>query len=64
MNKKDYTYTLHWSAEDEEWVALCPSFHSLSWLDASPSKAVGGILNLVEDTLRSMELDGDTPPRA
>jgi hypothetical protein len=27
-----YAYVVHWSAEDQEFVATCPAFPSLSWL--------------------------------
>jgi hypothetical protein len=34
-----YTYRVTWSAEDDEYVATCPEFGSLSWLAATQEDA-------------------------
>jgi hypothetical protein len=44
-----YTYRVEWSAEDNEWVGLCPELPALSWLDPDKSKALAGITRLVQD---------------
>lgn len=33
VNHKHYTYRVTWSEEDQEYVALCAEFPSLSFLD-------------------------------
>ena len=57
-----YSYRLTWSEEDEEHVGLCVEFPSLSWLDSSPEKALVGIRNLVQATLRELAKSGEKPP--
>ena len=57
-----YSYRVLWSEEDQEYVGLCVEFHSLSWLDKSPAKALTGILKLVNSTVAEMRKSGDTPP--
>ena len=49
-----YTYRVMWSEEDEEHVALCAEFPSLSWLAESPGDALKGITKLVADVLKDM----------
>lgn len=50
-----YTYRVSWSAEDEEFVATCLEFPSLSWLAASQVEALEGLEDLLRDTLTDME---------
>lgn len=57
-----YTYRVVWSEEDGEFVGLCAEFPSLSWLDASRDKALGGVVRLVRDTVADMEGNHETPP--
>lgn len=57
-----YTYRLTWSEEDREHVGLCAEFPSLSWLDSSPEKALGGIRKLVRAALKEMTESGEEPP--
>ena len=57
-----YTYRLTWSEEDQEYVGLCAEFAGLSWLDASPEKALTGIRRLVRDTVADMQESGEEPP--
>jgi predicted HicB family RNase H-like nuclease len=57
-----YTYRLTWSEEDQEQVGLCAEFPSLSWLAATPEKALAGIRRLVKDALSDMEKGGDIAP--
>lgn len=46
-----YTYRVEWSADDNEWVGLCPELPTLSWLDPDKSKALAGIERLVRDVV-------------
>lgn len=54
MYSKQYTYSVTWSAEDNEYLGLCTEFPSLSWLDAEESKAFSGIVNLVAEVITDM----------
>ena len=44
------TYTVQWSEEDREYVAICSAYPSLSYLSRSPDKAFRGIRSLVRRT--------------
>ena len=57
-----YTYRIMWSVEDEEHVALCAEFPSLSWLAATPQEALAGMQELVRDVVADMQASGETPP--
>ncbi|MCY3817325.1 MAG: toxin-antitoxin system HicB family antitoxin [Gammaproteobacteria bacterium] len=57
-----YTYRLTWSPEDQEHVALCVEFPSLSWLANSPQAALAGIRKLVHEVLSDMQAAGESPP--
>jgi hypothetical protein len=38
-----------WSDEDGEFVATVEQFPSLSWLDATPTGALNGLVQLIDD---------------
>jgi predicted HicB family RNase H-like nuclease len=57
-----YTYRVTWSEEDEEYVALCAEFPSLSWLAAEPEAALRGIRLVVAEVVADMRTAGETPP--
>ena len=57
-----YTYRVTWSEEDEEYVALCAEFPSLSWLAAEPEAALRGIRLVVAEVVADMRTSGETPP--
>ncbi|NGX17009.1 type II toxin-antitoxin system HicB family antitoxin [Wenzhouxiangella sp. XN24] len=57
-----YTYRVSWSDEDHEFVATCAEFQALSWLDAAPERALGGIRKLVQDSVADMERSGEPLP--
>lgn len=46
-----------WSEEDQEWVGLCSTFPSLSWLDEDKVKALSGIMRLVADVIDDLDDD-------
>jgi len=55
--KKDYTFRVIWSDEDEEFVGLCDAFPSLSWLAPTREEALQGIQLLVKSiTVESRSL--------
>ena len=41
------TFDVFWSKEDNEYVAVCPAFPSLSFLASTRDKALQGIKELV-----------------
>lgn len=57
-----YTYRITWSEEDKEYVGLCIEFPSLSWLEESAELALKGIRKIVEDVIKDMESNGESPP--
>lgn len=57
-----YTYRLTWSEEDQEHVGLCAEFPSLSWLAATPEKALAGIRKLAKETLADLAANGEPQP--
>lgn len=57
-----YTYRVSWSEEDQEYVASCAEFPSLSWLDTSPEKALSGVRKVVVEVVGDMKKAGETVP--
>lgn len=57
-----YTFRVLWSEEDQEFVALCAEFPSLSWLASTREAALAGIVKSVRHTVRDMEAGGESPP--
>lgn len=57
-----YTYRVSWSAEDEEFVATCHEFPSLSHLAASQVDALQGLEGLLRDVLKDMVQQGEEIP--
>ena len=64
MNINHYTYRVTWSAEDDEHVGLCAEFPSLSWLAATPEKALSGIRRVVAEVVDEMTAAGEPIPEA
>lgn len=58
----NYEYTVWWSEEDQEFVGTCIEFPSLSWLDKSRTKALSGIVRLVQDVVQDMKATGERIP--
>lgn len=46
VNHKHYTYRVTWSEDDQEFVALCAEFPSVSFLSESHDKALTGTVYL------------------
>ena len=57
-----YTYRVTWSEEDQEYVGTCAEFTSLSWLDATPERALAGIRKVVAECVRDMRKSGEPVP--
>jgi predicted RNase H-like HicB family nuclease len=57
-----YTYRVTWSEEDQEYVAMCAEFPSLSWLAETQEEALSGIRVLVKECLSDMEENGELAP--
>ena len=64
MNIQHYTYRVTWSPEDDEHVALCAEFPSLSWLAKTPQSALKGIQKVVADVVADMLASGEVVPDA
>lgn len=62
MNINHYTYRVTWSAEDNEHVGLCAEFPSLSWLAATPEKALAGVRRVVKDVVTELQATGEVVP--
>lgn len=57
-----YTYRVSWSEEDQEYVATCAEFPSLSWLDTTPEKTLAGVRKVVVQCVEYMQESGETIP--
>ena len=57
-----YTYRVMWSGEDNEHVATCLEFPSLSWLAPLPDEALRGLQVLLGDVVRDMAERNESIP--
>ncbi len=57
-----YTYRVSWSVEDQEFVATCLEFPSLSWLAASQVDALTGLEGLIAQVASDMTANGERIP--
>ena len=64
MSTEHYTYRVHWSAEDQEYVGAVAEFPSLSWLAGDLGEAFDGIRAVVADVVEDMVAGGEEPPVA
>lgn len=62
MATDHYTYRVSWSPNDEEYVATCVEFPSLSWLAADDVEALRGIKRLVQDVIADMTANAEPLP--
>lgn len=58
-----YTYRVTWSVEDNEFVATCTEFPSLSWLAPSKIEALEGLEQLLHEVIADMEEQGEEVPQ-
>jgi predicted RNase H-like HicB family nuclease len=63
LQEDHYTYRVTWSEEDGEHVGLCAEFPSLSWLAATPEKALRGIRELVAEVVEDLRSEGEGTPQ-
>ena len=63
MNCERYSYRVKWSKDDQEYVALCAEFPSLSFLASKPAKAIEGIVDLVAGVVSDLQNAGEIIPR-
>ena len=64
MNIQHYTYRVTWSPEDNEHVAMCAEFPSLSWLAKTPESALKGIEKVVAEVVADIQASGEAVPDA
>ncbi|MFC4127306.1 type II toxin-antitoxin system HicB family antitoxin [Nocardia rhizosphaerae] len=57
-----YAYRVLWSAPDEEFVALCAEFPSMSWLAPTQEQAIEGLREMVAETVKDMAVNGEQVP--
>jgi predicted HicB family RNase H-like nuclease len=62
MATDHYTYRVSWSPNDEEYVATCVEFPSLSWLAEDDVEALRGIKRLVQDVIADMTANAEPLP--
>ena len=62
LKNDHYSYRVLWSEEDQEYVGLCAEFPSLSWLSATPEKALKGIRGTVAECVKDMEQNNEPAP--
>jgi len=62
MNINHFTYRVSWSPEDDEHVATCAEFPSLSWLAKTPGVALKGVQKVVAEAVADMQASGETVP--
>lgn len=58
-----YAYRVIWSVEDEEYVATCVEFPSLSWLADNQIEALQGVERTVDGILDDLEAEGEQLPQ-
>lgn len=46
---KGENFAVHWSTEDQEYVATCEAFPSLSYLAPGPIQALAGLTRLIRE---------------
>lgn len=62
VSASHYAYRVVWSAEDEEYVATCLEFPSLSWLADSRNAAIDGLEALVAEVVADLHANGEDVP--
>lgn len=58
-----YSFRVTWSPEDEEFVATCVEFPSLSWLAGTPEDALSGLREVVDEVVCDLQNSGEDVPQ-
>lgn len=59
LAKAKSAYRVAWSAEDDEFVATCREFPSLSWLAPTPDEALHGLIAVVDEVVADLPRTGE-----
>lgn len=59
-----YTYRVHWSPEDDEYVGTVAELPSVSWLDPDAMEAFRGIQQAAHEVVGELLESGEVPPPA
>lgn len=62
LDAAHYTFRVSWSAQDDQFVATCVEFPSLSWLATTSEEALSGLRALVADVVAEMTASGEDLP--
>ncbi len=62
MTAQKYAYQVVWSEADQEYLATCLEFPSLSWLDSTAPKALKGMTEIVRGVIADLDAAGETIP--
>jgi len=57
-----YTYRVTWSVEDDQFVATCLEFPSLSWLTDTQDDALHGLATLTAEVVDDLRAEGEPVP--
>ncbi len=57
-----YLYRVTWSPEDDQYVATCVEFSSLSWLASTPEDALRGLRDVVREVVADLAGAGEPVP--
>lgn len=59
---ENYTFRLAWSEEDDEYIATCEEFPYLSDVNPNPRLALAAIIELIDNVIEELYLEGLEPP--
>lgn len=57
-----YDFRIVWSEEDQEFVASCAEFPSLSWLAPTQTEALNGLQDLLVEVIADIRASGEAVP--
>lgn len=57
-----YPIRVTWSREDDEFVATCIEFPSLSWLDTTPEAAMAGLRRVIDEVVNDLQASSCPTP--
>ena len=59
-----YTYRVHWSADDREYIGTVAELPSVSWLAGDSTEALLGVQRVADEVVTEMIESGEEPPAA